>query len=178
MKLADQRCGMCFGAVMMRGNRWSAAVAACFLAGCGGNGAGSSGDAGSGAAMSGLYAQTEGEHRGQLCLVEREGRAGSFGFITWGRNDANCSGSGSVRREGDRLTLLLDGDESCAIEAQFENSIVKVTRSLSGDCARYYCAGGASLDGAQFLRAELGNEAAAKARDLAGDPLCGDTGNN
>src|SRR5687768_2536121 len=91
MKPADQRRGMCFGALMMRALRWSAAVAACVLAGCGGSGAGSGGDAGAGVAMSGLYAQTEGEHRGQLCLVEREGRAGSFGFITWGRNDANCS---------------------------------------------------------------------------------------
>ena len=168
---------MCFDALMMRAFGWSAAVAACFLAGCGGNGADSGGAAGSGA-VSGLYAQTEGEHRGQLCLVEREGRAGSFGVITWGRGDANCSASGAVRRDGSKLTLLLDGDESCAIEAQFEDSVVRVTSGLSGECARYYCAGGASLDGAQFFRSELGNEGAAKERDLAGDPLCGDTGDN
>jgi len=163
---------------MMSGFRWSAAMAACFLAGCGGSGADSGGGAGSGAAASGLYAQTEGEHRGQFCMVEREGRAGSFGFITWGRGDANCSGSGAVRREGDRLTLLLDGDESCAFEAQFEDSIVRVTRSLSAECARYYCAGGATLDNARFFRSEEGSAAAAKARDVAGVPLCGDTGGN
>lgn len=163
---------------MMRGFRWFAAVAGCALAGCGGNSADSGADGRSGAAASGLYAQTEGEQRGQLCLVEREGRAATFGFITWGRGDANCSASGAVRREGDRLTLLLDGDESCAIEAQFEDSIVKVSRGLSGECARYYCAGGATLDGAQFFRSEEGNAAAAKARDVAGDPLCGDAGNN
>ncbi len=168
---------MCFDALMMRGLRWSSVIGACFLAGCGSDGAISSGDAGAGAA-SGLYAQVEGERRGQLCLVEREGRAGSFGFITWGRGDANCSASGAVRRDGNRLTLLLDGDESCAVEAEFDGSIVRVTRGLSGECARYYCAGGASLDGAQFYRSELGNDAAAKAWDVAGDPLCGDAGNN
>lgn len=164
--------------MMMRGNWWSAAVAVCLLAGCGGKEGASGGDADAGAAVSGLYAQAGGERPGQLCLVEREGRAGSFGFITWGRGDANCSVSGSVRREADRLTLLLDGDESCSIEAQAEGGAVRVTRGLSGECALYYCAGGASLDNVRFERSEEGIAAAGKARDLAGDPLCGDASGN
>lgn len=163
---------------MMRGFRWSAAVAACLLAGCGGNGSDAGGDAGPGGAVSGLYTQTQGERRGQLCLVERDGRAGSFGFITWGRGDANCSGSGSIRKEADRLTLLLDGDEGCSIEAEAEGGALRVTRSLSGECARYYCAGGASLDGVRFERSEDGIVGAGKARDLVGAPLCGDAGSN
>lgn len=169
---------MCFGALMMRGSWWSAAVAACLLAGCGGNEAAPGGAAGSGVAASGLYAQAGVERPGQLCLVERDGRAGSFGFITWGRGDANCSGSGAVRRDGDRLMLLLDGDESCTLEAQVDSGAVRLTRGLSGECARYYCAGGASLDDVRFERSEEGNGAAAKARGLAGETLCGDTGDN
>lgn len=169
---------ICFGALMMRGSWWAAAAAACFLAGCGGNGANTGGDGGSGAAASGLYTQAGGERPGQLCLVERDGRAGTFGLITWGRGDANCSGSGMVRREGDRLTLLLDNDESCAIEAEVDGSAIRMTRGLSGECARYYCAGGASLDNARFELSEEGAAAAGKAWDLAGAPLCGDTGTN
>ncbi len=163
---------------MMTGKWWSAAVVACLLAGCGGNEAASGGEAGSGATASGLYAQAGGERPGQLCLVEREGRAGTFGIITWGRGDANCSGAGSVQRDGDRLTLLLDGDESCSIEARAEEGTISVTRSLSGECALYYCAGGASLDNVRFERSEDGIAAAAKARDLAGAPLCGDASGN
>lgn len=169
---------MCFGALMMRGFWWSAAVSVCLLAGCGGNGAGSGGAAGSGAAASGLYAQAGGDRPGQLCLVEREGRAGSFGLITWGRGEANCSGSGAVRRDGGRLTLLFDGDESCTLEAQIDGGAVRIARGLSGECATYYCAGGASLDDARFERSEEGNMAATKARGLAGDALCADPGGN
>lgn len=146
------------------------------LAGCGGAGGGNRGESGenggAAAVATGLYESPAGERRDQLCVIERDGGAAAFGFIVWGRGDSNCSGSGTMRRDGERLRLLLDNDASCVIEARAEANGVHMTGGLSAECARYYCGGGASLDGAAFAKAADGREAAARARDLAGETLC------
>jgi hypothetical protein len=120
-------------------------------------------------ALTGLYESGEGPRRNQLCLIEREGGQTNFGFILWGRGDANCSASGSARREGDRLRLLPDNEESCALEARVEGGRISLSGELSTACARYYCGPGGNLTGATF---EKTGDAAAQARDLAGEPLC------
>lgn len=122
------------------------------------------------AVLTGLYQGGEGPRRNQLCLVEREGGRTAFGLIVWGPGDANCSASGSGRREGDRLRLLPDGEEGCALEARAEGGKISLSGSLSPECTRYYCGPGGELTGATF---EKTGDDAAQARDLAGEPLCG-----
>lgn len=142
------------------------------LAACGGTGEGQSAGSGDSGAAAGYYEQSGAERAGRLCLIQRDGASGRFGVITWGRGDANCSGSGTVTRGEGRLTLLLDGDEACTIELEADGAGARVTRGLSGECARYYCAGGATLDGATFARSTTQPDASGEAKDLAGDPLC------
>ena len=124
-------------------------------------------------ALTGLYEGGQGPRRNQLCLIEREGRSPSFGLIVWGSGDTNCSGRGVARREDDRLRLLLDGDESCALDARIEGGQISLPATIAPECARYYCGGDARMAGAVFERAGSTQADAQRAGDLVGDPLCG-----
>lgn len=146
----------------------AALILSFMLAGCG-SGAGGGATAGG---LTGLYEGGSGPRRSQLCLIEREGVSPSFGLIAWGSGDANCSASGTVRVEGDRLRLLPDNDESCAMAARVEGGRVSLTGVLSPECARYHCGGDARLDGAAFERVGDSADDAARAVDVAGDRLC------
>lgn len=121
------------------------------------------------AALTGLYESGDGSRRNQLCVVEREGGQEAFGLIVWGRGEANCAASGSARRDGDRLRLLPDGDESCAVDARVEGTRISLSGAVSAECARYYCGPGGDLGDAAFEK--TGGDAT-QARDLAGEPLC------
>jgi hypothetical protein len=142
------------------------------LAGCGGGGSSGDGAAASGG-LTGIYEGGSGARRNQLCMIEREGRAASFGLIVWGEGDRNCSARGLARREGDRLRLLPDGDESCAMEARLDGDRVILPASVGAECARYYCGAGAAMENARFDRSGASEEEARRVGDLMGTALCG-----
>jgi hypothetical protein len=154
------------------------ALAALALAGCtASEESAPSGAVGGGAVqtatLTGLYESGDGARRNQLCMVERDGGAASFGFVTWSAGTSNCSGSGPATRDGDRIMLRLDGDESCTLEARIDGRRVTMPSAIPDACKRYYCGAGAELTGVTFDK--VGGEAAdaLKATDLAGDRLCG-----
>ncbi len=150
------------------------------LAGCSGgeggaNGSGTARSGGSGpaqtATLTGLYESGDGPRRNQMCIVDREGGRTTFGLVTWGEGDRNCSGSGLARREGDRLRLQMEGDEACVIDARLDGGRVALPATLPQGCA-YYCGPSAALAGVRFEKT-AGEEAdARRAVDLVGDPLC------
>jgi hypothetical protein len=155
------------------------------LAGCRGqsepavpDGAGSAGPGASPAGpvqtdtLTGLYESGQGPRRNQMCMIEREGRA-SFGFVTWGPGEKNCSGSGPATREGDRLRLRLEGDESCTLEARIEGRRVTLPTNIPAQCQSYYCGNGAQMSGTAFDKVAGAQADAMRAVDLVGDPLCG-----
>jgi hypothetical protein len=123
--------------------------------------------------LTGLYEGGDGPRRNQMCIIEREGRSSSFGFVTWGAGNKNCSGSGTARRENDVLRLSLDGDESCALEARIDGGQVTLPTSIPSECQRYYCGDGAQMGGASFGKVGGEQADAMRAVDLVGDPLCG-----
>jgi hypothetical protein len=125
------------------------------------------------ATLTGLYEGGEAPRRNQMCMIEREGRGTSFGFVTWGSGDMNCSGSGTATREGNVLRLRLDGDESCALEARIEGRRVTLPTNIPAECQAYYCGSGAQISGAAFDKVGGGEPDALRAVDLVGDPLCG-----
>ncbi len=104
-----------------------------------------------------------GEGRDRLCLNEAKGRAG---LITYGQGDANCTLRASVSREGDRLTLVPDGDEICRVAATLAGAEL-VLGSPPPECA-YYCGPTAELSGRSFRSTPQ----PVPVNDLAGDPLC------
>lgn len=149
----------------------TAAMLSVLLAGCGGGGGGKDAAPPAGE-LTGLYEGGGGARRNQLCVIDEEGRNPRFGLIVWGSGDTSCGGTGTMRRDGDRLRLLLDNDEACVIEARIAGERVSVSGALSGDCARYYCGGDARLDGAAFDRVGGSRDDAGRAVDLVGDRLC------
>jgi hypothetical protein len=119
----------------------------------------------------GLYESGPRSRPNQLCVTQR-GDTPQFGLIVWGENLRSCSGAGTVERSGDRIALTMTGDSACRIEARIAGGVVTLPDKVPEGCA-YYCGAGAHLEGAS-LRQTGGTAAdAARAKDLAGDPLCG-----
>jgi hypothetical protein len=118
-------------------------------------------------ALAGLYEGGSGEQKNQMCIVEKGGEA-QFGLLVWGGNLSSCMGAGRAVRRGERLTLTMTGDETCAIEATLKDGAVTLPSKLPLGCA-YYCGARATFQGARFTRS---GDDVRKATDIAGDPLC------
>ena len=67
------------------------------------------------------------------------------------------------------------GDSTCRIEAKIAGGTITLPATFAEGCS-YYCGARASLANAIFTRTGNTAEDAAKARDLAGDRLCGRSG--
>jgi hypothetical protein len=119
----------------------------------------------------GLYEGGPRSRPNQLCVIQR-GDTPQFGLIVWGENMRSCSGAGTAERNGDRLTLTMTGDSACRIEARIAGGAVTLPDKVPDGCA-YYCGAGARLEGVALRRTGATAADAAKAKDLAGDPLCG-----
>jgi hypothetical protein len=123
--------------------------------------------------LTGLYESGSGPRRNQLCMIARDGGNTGFGFVAWSSGDPSCSASGVAQRDGNRLRLLLDGDQSCALEARIDGGRVTFPTNVPEACQRYYCGPGAQMAGVQFDKVGGGEADALRATDLVGDPLCG-----
>lgn len=158
-------------------------IAFAFLAGCGSqdepgrndsSGTVEPASAESGA-LTGLFEGRKGEAVDQLCMVGSGPDSASFGLVVWGSNLHSCSGEGEATRQGDRLTLAMAGDSTCRIEAKIAGGTITLPATFAEGCS-YYCGARASLANATLTRTGNTAEDAAKARDLAGDRLCGKSG--
>lgn len=122
------------------------------------------------ATLVGLYESGSGDQKNQLCMVDK-GKGTQFGLIVWGSDLHSCSGAGSAIRSGDRLTLNMAGDSSCSIDATIADGTITLPDAVPEGCA-YYCGARATMTGTRFTRIGATAADAARARDLAGDPLC------
>jgi hypothetical protein len=120
----------------------------------------------------GLWEGGSAEHRNQLCLLDKAGKT-QFGVVVWGPNLNSCAGAGEAERKGDRITLRMNGDSACTIEAGVEAGRIVFRRAAGPGCETYYCGHAARFEGAAFSQQGRGAAAARKATDIAGDPLCG-----
>ena len=127
--------------------------------------------ASAGESFGGLWQGGDTRRPNQLCVVKR-GDTPQFGLVVWGANMRSCSGAGTLRREGDRVTLTMTGDSACSVPARVEGRRLVLGGGLPAGCS-YYCGAGAKLEGAAFTQVGTTAADAAKAKDLAGDPLCG-----
>jgi hypothetical protein len=120
--------------------------------------------------LAGLYQGGNPAQPNQLCIAD-SGDSTQFGLTVWGPNMTACSGAGLAKVVGGKLTLSMTGDSACAVTAQIVGGKVTLPAALPEGCA-YYCAPKVSFAGAAFSLKEAGASGAAKARDVAGDPLC------
>lgn len=121
--------------------------------------------------LAGLYQSGTAAQPNQLCMADK-GDSTQFGITVWGANMAACAGAGLARVEGGKLTLTMTGDSACTVTAEVKDGKVTLPRAVPEGCA-YYCAPKVSFAGASFTLKEAGAAGAAKAKDVAGDPLCG-----
>ncbi len=138
------------------------ALSALLLAGCGDTSKSKSNAAEPTAGPAAKVLTFAGKGRDRVCLDQGGGRAG---FITYGARDTNCSASGTLEQDGQRVVIVPDGDTQCRIEATLSGVELRLGR-VSPAC-RYYCAPGASFAG-RTLRQAPGTPVT----DVAGDPLC------
>lgn len=123
------------------------------------------------ASLIGLYEGGEGERRNQMCVVEGQGGEQRFGLIVWGSNQHSCMGSGTIKREGNRLRLAMAGDSACTIEAEVAGNSIRLPATVPQGCA-YYCGERASLGGAELVQRGTSEQAAMRAKDIVGESLC------
>jgi hypothetical protein len=121
--------------------------------------------------LTGLYQSGGGARPSQMCILDKGGKA-QFGVTIWGANLRACSGAGTASLAGDRLTLRMAGDSACALDATLKNGIVAFPDTMPAGCA-YYCGAGASFAGASLTRRGSTRADAMKAKDVAGEALCG-----
>ena len=122
--------------------------------------------------LTGLYEGGEGPRRNQMCMIQRENST-RFGLVVWAQQgETSCSGSGRATREGSRLRLAMEGDETCVIVAQLDGRRVTLPAGLPQGCA-YYCGPNAQMAGAAFDKTGGTEADAMRAVDLVEDPLCG-----
>jgi len=119
----------------------------------------------------GLYESGPEGQRSQLCMIGDAPDEAAFGVTVWGANLASCSGSGKAVRQGNSLRLEMAGDQPCTIEARIEGGKVTLPGQVPQSCS-YYCGNAATLARASFEKTGDTREAALKATDLVGEPLC------
>jgi hypothetical protein len=123
--------------------------------------------------LTGLYEGGAGERRHQMCIVEGKGGGERFGLVVWGEDMQSCAGSGTVSRTGAALKLSMAGDVACTIEARISGKTVKLPATTPAGC-EYYCGKRAALAGAELTQVGTARSDAMKAKDIVGDPLCGE----
>jgi hypothetical protein len=121
--------------------------------------------------LAGLYEGGQGPRRSQICMVDK-GSGTQFGLLVWGDALRSCSGAGQAVRHGERLSLKMAGDETCTIDARISGGTITLPASVPPACS-YYCGEGARMAGASFARTGSSEADALKAKDIAGDALCG-----
>jgi hypothetical protein len=121
--------------------------------------------------LTGLWEAGSAPQKSQLCMTG-EGAEAEFGLTVAGPGAAICAGAGKAVRSGEQLTLTMSGDRACELTARIEGSAIVLPASAPESCS-YYCAEGARLAGVRLTRSGSTRADALKAKDLAGDPLCG-----
>jgi hypothetical protein len=126
--------------------------------------------------LTGLYEGPRGETVDQLCMIDQGPGRARFGLVVWGSDMHSCLGEGQAERKGDQLLLRMSGDSSCEISATVKDNMIALPGAVPEGCA-YYCGTRARLVGVSFTRSGGGLDDAMRAKDLVGDPLCGDRSN-
>jgi hypothetical protein len=139
--------------------------------GGGGGGRGAAKSAVATAELTGLYEAGGGARRSQLCILDKGTGNAQFGIIAWGEGANNCMGAGSAVRRGERLTLTMSGDQSCALDATIRGGAVTLPAAMPAGCA-YYCGAGASLKGTTLSKVGSTAADAMRAKDIVGESLC------
>lgn len=108
----------------------------------------------------------------RLCIVPAAGAHRIGIVIDYGEGNG-CRATGSVRRDGEGLALMLGPDGGCRFTARFDGDHLALPGALPKACAQL-CTGRAALTGTQFARIGESVPEARAMRDADGHALCGE----
>jgi hypothetical protein len=104
----------------------------------------------------------------RMCIVPAGADMRLGVSVDYGEGQA-CAGSGSLRRDGDRLRVELT---DCRFDASFDGERIMFPAELPQACQRL-CTGRASLSALRVERLSESASEAATLRGTGGQPLCG-----
>ncbi|WP_332811120.1 hypothetical protein [Sphingomonas sp.] len=120
--------------------------------------------------LTGLYESGDRRSPSQLCIIQRR-RSADFGLVIRGPGTASCAGSGTVRRIGRRLRFTMAGESRCTLNATIDHLSIVMPASAPRGCA-YYCGSPARPTNVRLTRNGGTKDAALRAKDPVGEPLC------
>jgi hypothetical protein len=120
--------------------------------------------------LTGLYVSGDRRAQSRLCIIQRR-RSADFGLVIRGPGASSCSGSGKVRRIGRRLRFTMAGESRCTLNATIDHLSIVMPATAPRGCA-YYCGSPARLTNVRLTRNGSTKDAAMRAKDLVGEPLC------
>lgn len=122
--------------------------------------------------LNGLYQSGPAKARSVLCIIGRP-RNSRFGLVVHASGDRTCSGSGTVTRQGSGVTFRMAGDSACKIVGRISDRTILFPKTVPAGCA-YYCGAKGGMAGVRLTQVGTTTKSALSARDLVGEPLCGE----
>ena len=106
----------------------------------------------------------------RFCAVA-DGDDYRIGLLTVYGADSQCEARGRATRDGENVTVTLEGKEECRFIAHFDGIELAFPGALPDGCADY-CSDRASMSGTSFYFVEQGKTAAAAQRGRKLERLC------
>ena len=122
------------------------------------------------APVEGLYEHVGEAATDKLCLIGAGDRYKVGISVHLGRNVA-CHAQGSAERDGEALTITLNGKGDCRFAAAFDGEEVRIPGTIPQGCSSY-CTGDNSISGVALGKSSGERADALAARDGEGNPLC------
>jgi hypothetical protein len=122
--------------------------------------------------LTGLYESGPAKARSVLCIIGRP-KTSRFGLVVRASGSRICSGSGSVTRQGSGITFRMAGDSTCTMTGRISDRTILFPKTVPSGCA-YYCGAKGGMAGVRLTQVGATARSALAARDLVGEPLCGE----
>ncbi len=106
----------------------------------------------------------------RFCAVA-DGDDYRVGLLTVYGADSQCEARGSASRNGEKVTITLNGKDECRFIAHFDGIELTLPGVLPDGCASY-CSDRASISGTSFYFVEQGSAAASAQRGRKLERLC------
>ncbi len=117
------------------------------------------------------------ETRGDLgtdkfCAVKSAGAEHIVGVLAVFGPDSKCEGKGTATINGEKVSIALQGKDSCNFNAEFDGVELRFPGAMQPGCASY-CSDRASLSGTSYFMVEQGDDNARRTLGRDIPKLCG-----
>ncbi len=121
--------------------------------------------------LSGRYETRSELGTDKFCAVGESGSQHKVGILAVFGPESKCEAQGTAQVKGEKISLSLNGADSCRFDAEFDGISIRFPGNLPDGCASY-CTARASFAGTSYFMVEHGNENARKALGRDIEKLC------